>query len=118
LPIVLGDTLALHRVLDNLVGNALKFTPAGGHVDVRLAQHDNSVLLEVSDNGIGISGDQLTHIFERFYQVNGSATRRYGGVGLGLALVKGVVDLYQGRIEVDSHEGEGTTIRIWLLANA
>ena len=68
----------------------------------------------MSDNGIGIPPEHLSHIFERFYQVNGSATRRYGGTGLGLALVKNVVELHQGHIEVESEVRMGTTFRISL----
>jgi len=96
------------------VGNALKFTPAGGRVTVRLSGGDNTVVLQVADTGIGIAADQLDRIFERFYQVDGSATRQYGGMGLGLALVKEIVEAHGGQITVTSQVGAGTTFTIVL----
>jgi signal transduction histidine kinase len=117
LPHVLGDPVHLRRVLDNLIGNALKFTLAGGHITVRLGQGENNVTLEVADTGIGIPTDQLERIFERFYQVDGSVTRRYGGAGLGLALVKEIVGVHGGTVNVQSTTGEGSTFRVTLPAN-
>jgi signal transduction histidine kinase len=111
-PPVMGDALALRRILDNLVGNALKFTPAGGRVTVRLSRLEEAIKLEVADTGIGIQGDQLGRIFDRFYQVDGSTTRQYGGVGLGLALVKEIVAVHGGQIAVTSQVGSGTTFTI------
>lgn len=115
---VSGDPVALRRALDNLVGNALKFTPAGGSVSIRLSRSEGVVRLEVADTGIGIPSDQLTRIFERFYQVDGSATRKYGGVGLGLALVKEIVEAHGGQIMVASQVGIGTTFVIVLPMTA
>jgi PAS domain S-box-containing protein len=109
-----GDLMALRRMLDNLVGNALKFTPAGGCVTIRLSRSKEKVKLQVADTGIGIPSDQLDRIFERFYQVDGSMTRKYGGVGLGLALVKSIVEAHRGQINVASQVGVGTTFTIWL----
>jgi signal transduction histidine kinase len=117
LPLVSGDMIALRRALDNLVGNALKFIPAGGHVTVRLARSEEAVVLQVTDTGIGIPADHLDRIFERFYQVNGSTTRRYGGVGLGLALVKQVVEMHGGQVTVTSEMGVGTTFTLVLPIN-
>ncbi len=114
LPPILGDAVALRRVLDNLVGNACKFTPAGGRVTVRLCQSADTLKLEVTDAGIGIPADQLERIFERFYQVDGRATRRYGGMGLGLALAKQIVEAHGGQITVTSEIGVGTTFTVWL----
>ncbi len=111
---VYGDSLSLRRVVDNLLGNALKFTPAGGHIGVRLERREETLLLEVSDTGIGIPPDQLEHIFERFYQVDGGMSRRYGGAGLGLAMVKEVVEAHGGQIAVRSQVGEGSTFTIIL----
>ncbi|MBP7689538.1 MAG: GAF domain-containing protein [Thermoflexales bacterium] len=88
IPIVLGDPIQLRRMLDNLLSNAVKFTPSGGQITIRLSAADEHVNLEVADTGIGIAADKLPRVFDRFYQVDGSTTRRYGGVGLGLALVK------------------------------
>jgi signal transduction histidine kinase len=116
LPPVLGADTHLRRVLDNLLGNALKFTPRGGSVTLRLGQEDGHLVLEVTDTGIGIAEDQLDRIFERFYQVDGTATRRYGGTGLGLALVKEIIHAHRGEISVDSTLDEGSTFRVRLPA--
>jgi signal transduction histidine kinase len=115
-PLVYGDPDQLQRVLDNLLSNALKFTPAGGRLTVRLWSdtEDNTVVLDVSDTGIGIPQDQLDRVFDRFYQVDGSAKRRYGGVGLGLALVKEIVEAHGGQISVWSAVKKGSTFRVTL----
>jgi signal transduction histidine kinase len=114
LPPVQHNTTYLRRVMDNLLGNAVKFTPEGGEIDIRICQQDDEVLLQVRDTGIGIPPDQLTRVFERFYQVDGSARRRYGGVGLGLALVKDLVEAYEGTVSVDSVVNQGTTFTVRL----
>jgi PAS domain S-box-containing protein len=114
LPLVSGDPVALHRMLDNLMSNALKFTSAKGHVTMRLFSNKDIVTLQVSDTGVGIPNDQLERIFDRFYQVDGSTTRHYGGVGLGLALVKGIVEAHGGQITVASQVGRGTTFTVLL----
>jgi adenylate cyclase len=114
LPPVLGDADQLRQVVDNLVANALKFTPSGGTITLRLWQEKTNLVLEVADTGIGIPHDQLEHIFERFYQVDGSASRRYGGTGLGLALVKEIVKAHGGQVTVQSTVGEGSTFQVRL----
>jgi PAS domain S-box-containing protein len=114
LPPVSGSYAYLRRMLDNLLDNAAKFTPAGGTITVRVRQEGEQVALEVSDTGVGIPADRLERIFERFYQVDGSAKRRYGGVGLGLALVKGIVEAYGGRVTVESQIGGGSTFTVFL----
>jgi signal transduction histidine kinase len=114
LPPVSGDPEHLTRVLDNLLGNALKFTPTGGQIGVRLWRTGANLVLTVSDTGIGIPHDQLDRIFERFYQVDGSVTRRYGGTGLGLALVKEIVEAHGGKVGVKSEEGGGATFAVTL----
>ncbi len=114
LPPVLGDPLHLRRVMDNLLGNALKFTPEGASVTVRLTQADKGLVLEVADTGIGIPEEQLEQIFERFYQVNGGMSRRYGGAGLGLALVKQIVEAHGGAVDVRSRVGQGSTFTVTL----
>jgi signal transduction histidine kinase len=116
LPLVSGDSVALHRMLDNLVSNALKFTSAKGHVTMRLFRGEDTVTLQVSDTGVGIPNDRLERVFDRFYQVDGSTTRHYGGVGLGLALVKGIVEAHGGQITVASQVGQGTTFTVLLPA--
>jgi signal transduction histidine kinase len=113
-PFVSGSLTYLRRVLDNLLGNAIKFTPEGGTVTVRVWQEDDVVALEVRDTGIGIPEGQFERIFERFYQVDGSVRRRYGGVGLGLALVKELVELHGGQVRVESQVGEGSAFIVTL----
>ena len=114
LPQTSGAPEYLRQMLNNLLENAFKFTPPGGSVAVRLWQDGEDAVLEVTDTGIGISQDQLDRIFERFYQVDGTTTRRYGGTGLGLALVKEVVEAHGGQVTVESRVGEGSTFRIRL----
>jgi signal transduction histidine kinase len=112
LPPVGGYAPYLRRVLDNLLQNAIKFTPEDGEIVVRTRLEGDSVVLEVEDSGIGIPPDQLGQIFKRFYQVDGSTKRRYPGVGLGLALVKELVETYGGRVTVTSTLGRGSTFRV------
>jgi len=102
----------MRRVLDNLLSNAVKFTPEGGTITLRVQNEDDHVLLEVQDTGIGIPEEKLDRIFDRFYQVDGSARRRYGGVGLGLALVKEITQAYGGSVTVESQIGHGSTFRL------
>jgi signal transduction histidine kinase len=113
-PAVVGDMVQLRRMLDNLLSNAVKFTPAGGQIAVRLHRINQHVRLEVADTGIGIPREKLARIFERFYQVDGSTTRRYGGVGLGLALVKEIVETHGGTVAVESEVERGTTFCVTL----
>lgn len=110
---IYGDCDHLRRMLENLVGNAIKFTARGGRVTVRLFQDQERLVLEVADTGVGIAADQLERIFDRFYQVDGSTTRRYGGMGLGLALVKEIVDSHGGEIKVISELDAGSTFRVF-----
>jgi PAS domain S-box-containing protein len=113
-PAVNGYSTYLRRVLDSLLNNAIKFTPQGGTVTVRLWPEAGQVVLEVCDTGIGIAADQCDRIFDRFYQVDGSTKRRYGGAGLGLALVKEIVAAYDGSVAVHSTLGEGSTFTVTL----
>ncbi len=114
LPRVNGVSLYLRRVLDNLLSNAIKFTPEGGTIILRACADLDWVTFEVSDTGIGIPPEQQARIFERFYQVDGSSRRRYGGVGLGLALVKELVEYHGGQVSVSSVPGKGSTFRVKL----
>lgn len=107
LPVVV-DRQRLSLVISNLFTNAAKFTPPGGDITIRGWSEGNDVLISVQDTGIGIPLDETDKIFERFYQVGDSLTREHGGIGLGLSIVKGMVDLWQGRIWVESQVGKGT----------
>jgi signal transduction histidine kinase len=114
IPPVPGNPVYMRRVLDNLIGNAVKFTPSGGSISVWMCQQDDQVVVEVTDTGIGISLQQHERIFDRFYQIDGSVNRKYGGVGLGLALVKEIVVLFGGQVTVESQVGQGSTFRVSL----
>jgi len=105
-----GDEDLLSQVWMNLLVNAIKFTPTGGTIQVNL--HDHQVT--ITDTGIGISCEDILHIFERFYKVDKSRDRSLGGNGLGLSLVKKIIELHQGTIEVHSELGVGTTFTIRL----
>ena len=110
-----GDSRQMKKVLYNLLSNAFKFSdPQEGRVWIRLIAKDQSIELEVEDNGVGIPRDQLTRIFDRFTQVEGGATRRYEGSGIGLALVKEIVALHGGTIAAESDLGRGSIFTITL----
>jgi adenylate cyclase len=113
-PSVYLDLEKFDKVLYNLLSNAMKFTAAGGSITVNVQPAGDHCLLQVIDTGIGIRPDQIPHLFERFRQAEGSANRGYEGSGLGLALVKELVDLHGGQISVDSTYGEGSTFTVWI----
>ena len=100
-------------VLKNLIGNAVKFTKAGG-ITVAARPHQGGVELRVTDTGIGIPQEELKVIFEPFRQIEDSATRQYGGTGLGLYIVKRLLEVLGGTITVESENGRGSTFRVWL----
>ena len=111
---VLTDSDKLERILLNLLFNALKFTPAGGKVQVKARRESGELVLEVSDTGTGISEEQLPFIFDRFWQADTSSQRKYRGVGIGLALVKELVEIQGGKVAVTSEIGKGTAFTIRL----
>ena len=112
---ITGDYDRLQQVVWNLLSNAVKFTPREGRVTVGLKRVDDDVVLRVEDTGIGISPDFLPYVFDRFRQADGSATRRHGGLGLGMAIVRYLVELHGGTVAADSPgEGRGTTFTITL----
>ncbi|HEV3469101.1 MAG TPA: PAS domain S-box protein, partial [Pyrinomonadaceae bacterium] len=114
---VMGDAGRLQQVVWNLLSNAVKFTPRGGEVRARVERGAGHVRLAVSDNGIGIRPDFLPHVFDRFRQGDQSTTRAYGGVGLGLAIVRHLVELHGGTVRAESEgEGRGATFTIELPA--
>src|SRR5438132_6211193 len=109
---VLADRDKLEKILLNLLFNALKFTPAGGRVDLRAEKQGDEFVLLVKDTGMGISQKNLPHVFDRFWQADGSARRKYQGVGIGLALVKELTEVQGGTVSVESEEGKGTTFTV------
>jgi signal transduction histidine kinase len=111
---VIGDRDKLEKVVLNLVFNALKFTPAGGRVELRAEKRGEELVLIVADSGMGISEQNLPHVFDRFWQADGSSKRKYQGVGIGLALVKELVEIHGGKVGVESQEGKGTTFTVTL----
>jgi GAF domain-containing protein/class 3 adenylate cyclase/two-component SAPR family response regulator len=113
-PAIYLDLEKFDKVLYNLLSNAMKFTPTGGSITVTLRPAGDHCLLQVRDTGIGIRPDQIPHLFERFRQADGSANRNYEGSGLGLALVKELVELHGGKVSVESAYGQGTIFTVWL----
>lgn len=112
---IMGDETRLQQVFWNLLSNAVKFTPNGGKVNIWLEQVQNNVQIRIIDTGIGISPEFLPHVFERFRQADGSTTRQYGGLGLGLALVKHLVELHGGTVTAESlGEDKGATFKVTL----
>jgi signal transduction histidine kinase/DNA-binding response OmpR family regulator len=106
------DNDKIEKIVTNVLSNAFKFTPEGGSIEVAVTKDDNYVNVRISDTGIGIPNDKIPKIFDRFYQVDGSHTRKQEGTGIGLALTKELVELHKGTIEVESEEGKGSTFII------
>ena len=118
-PPVQADSQKIAWVLGQLLDNGIKFTPANGSVTVNIRREgENLVIASVADTGIGIPADRLNDIFEPFHQLDGSTTRRYGGTGLGLSLVRQIVEAHGSMIEVRSSEGKGSLFKFPLLAAA
>jgi two-component system OmpR family sensor kinase len=109
-----ADAEDLELVWANLVENAIRFTPEGGRVQVRLHANNGNGIVEVEDNGPGMSHDELAHIFERFHRGDSSRARETGGYGLGLAISKALVEAYGGTIKADSTPGQGTRMNVSL----
>jgi signal transduction histidine kinase/CHASE3 domain sensor protein len=113
-PVVRGDRDRLAQALDNLVSNAIKFTPDGGRVTVRLMRDDDRAVLEVQDTGIGISQPDLERLFQRFFRTQRATSAAIPGVGLGLTIAQAIVHGHDGHISVQSMDGQGTTFRMEL----
>jgi PAS domain S-box-containing protein len=113
--VILGDPDRLQQIVWNLLTNAIKFTPKGGDVHVRLERNDSHALITVNDSGQGIATEQLPHIFERFRQADSSNTRSNSGLGLGLSIVRQLVELHRGTVTAESSgENTGATFRVML----
>jgi two-component system sensor histidine kinase VicK len=102
------------QVVDNIMNNAIKYSPDGGVITARLLETHNHVILSITDQGLGIPQKDIGHVFDRFYRVDKARSRKQGGTGLGLAISKEVVEALGGRIWVDSLEGKGSTFYISL----
>jgi PAS domain S-box-containing protein len=113
-----GDRMRIGQVVDNLVSNALKFTPAGGRVEVRAVSLGKVTRIEVADTGMGIAQDELGHLFDRFFRTARAQDEAIPGVGLGLSIAKAIVEAHGGRIAVRSRDGDGTTFTVDLPATA
>src|SRR3954463_432573 len=110
---MVGDRDRMQQVIWNLLSNAIKFTPRGGQVLVTLERHASNLELAVSDTGSGIDAEFLPHVFDRFRQADAGTTRQHGGLGLGLAIVRHLVELHGGSVMVESPGlGKGTTFRV------
>ncbi|HAR35309.1 MAG TPA: histidine kinase, partial [Acidobacteria bacterium] len=116
LPLIEADAFQIEQMVINLVDNAIRYTEQGGVV-VSLKPAEGGALLSVTDSGIGIPEEHLPRLFERFYVVDRSRSRRTGGTGLGLSIVKHIVLAHGGKIEVQSSPGFGSTFSVWLPAS-
>src|SRR6266404_1641063 len=116
---VSGDSNRLQQVFWNLFSNAIKFTPKGGQIKVTTVHHDSEICVKVSDTGMGINPEFLPYIFDRFRQADGSTTRAQGGLGLGLAIVRHLVELHYGKVDVESDgDQRGSTFTVRLPTSA
>jgi heavy metal sensor kinase len=111
---LLGDPVRLRQLVLNLLDNAVKYTPPGGHVHVTLTHGTGWARLEVADTGIGIAADDLPHVFDRFFRADKARTRAQGGTGLGLAIARWCAEVHGGRIAVQSHPGQGSVFTVTL----
>ncbi len=118
LPKISGDKARIEQVVVNIISNAVKYTPDGGIIDVHAYKEEKSVVIKVTDNGIGIPKDDLPRIFERFYRVDKARSRAYGGTGLGLSIAQEIISRHGGSIEIESAHGEGATVTVRLPIEA
>ena len=114
LPMISGDRDRLEQVMMNVIGNAIKYTPDGGHISITAGCTEDQVWMEVCDDGIGIPEKDRERIFDRFYRVDKARSRESGGTGLGLSIAKEIVQRHHGSIALAPHEGPGTTVRLTL----
>lgn len=114
LPLIVGDRSRLEQVMMNVIGNAIKYTPDGGHIHITAGSTEDTVWMEVSDDGIGIPEKDRERIFDRFYRVDKARSRESGGTGLGLSIAREIVSRHHGSIALAPHPGQGTTVRLTL----
>jgi two-component system sensor histidine kinase KdpD len=115
LPLVEADPRRIRQVIDNLLGNAIKYSPDGTEISVICEVDDQSLAVHVKDQGVGIAANEIDKIFERFYQAaSGTSSHKAGGVGLGLAICKGIIEAHKGRIWAQSELGKGSVFTFTL----
>ncbi len=114
LPLIVGDRSRLEQVMMNIIGNAVKYTPDGGHIRITAGSTEHTVWMDVWDDGIGIPEQDRERIFDRFYRVDKARSRESGGTGLGLSIAREIVQRHHGTIALAPHEGPGTTVRLTL----
>jgi signal transduction histidine kinase len=112
LPPLRADPQRLRQILLNLLANALKFTPRGGHVQVTAAAQETGLVIAIRDTGIGMADEDIPNALERFVQIDSDLNRKHGGTGLGLPLSKRLMELHGGMLEIESAIGVGTTVRL------
>ena len=118
LPSFTGDRGGVEAIFVNLISNAIKYTPKGGNVNVTLNKAGKEIRFRVVDNGMGIPSEDIDRIFDKFYRIKTEETRSISGSGLGLSIVKGIVDAHNGSIRVESEAGKGTTFVVSLPSEA
>lgn len=111
---VLADEQALQQVFVNLLSNAIKYSHHGGTVDICLLEDQNGVWVSVQDHGIGIAKEDIPHLFTRFFRGSNAIRNEIPGTGIGLFIVKSIIEDFHGRVEVESVENEGTTFKVCL----
>jgi signal transduction histidine kinase len=114
LPPLLANRFNLEEVVSNLISNAISYTPEDGHISVSASMEDDYICIRVADTGMGISEEDLPHIFDRFYRVKNARTRYIIGTGLGLSLVKSIVDAHHGVVRAESKPNQGSTFSVYL----
>ncbi|MGM0770421.1 MAG: PAS domain-containing sensor histidine kinase [Halobacteriota archaeon] len=114
LPMINGDWARLSDMLINLIDNSIKFTPSGGKIFLKAYEEENYLHIEVEDTGIGIPKELIPNLFQRFYQIDASIKRKYGGTGVGLYICRNIVDAHKGKIWIESEESKGTIVHVVL----
>ena len=109
-----GDPKSLERALTALIDNAIKFSPHGGDVEINFEKQKDRLAVSVEDHGIGIATDQLSHIFDRFYHLEKSGDDLFGGIGIGLAITRQVIEQHHGKLNVESKPGKGSKFTMLL----
>ena len=117
MPYVVGDRSRIEQVLMNILSNAVKYTPEGGTIEISSGALDGQVWIRVQDSGIGIPEADLPRVFDRFYRVDKARSRASGGTGLGLSIAHEIVERHGGKMVIESREGEGTTVTVYLPVN-